>query len=274
MFQGSITTTSNSSSKASQGSTSSSGMRRLPRGFKPGPQDVICQRGRAAFLHNQNFRNLAETFVDRYSNAISRLDKSTVVSEVIELVRKGSPDGGFIRLGGDGFYYEVGDSIAREKCGGTFREFLHSKYRSTTKSKRKIRQQRKCQHPKVPEFIEIPTITEEVEAEQVPSKDHNSLSLITSSSPKSQKTLCLNDLLQDISARKQELSSKPLASFSALDVFAVRPDKVLSGISLANQHSQRLEALMSLTCGFPKCLPLKKTDYQTQRCLPSEHNLE
>jgi hypothetical protein len=49
-------------------------------------------------------------------------------------IRDASPNGGFVR-NLDGAWYEVGDRNAREKIGQAFRDLLHDRYRSSTKSK-------------------------------------------------------------------------------------------------------------------------------------------
>jgi hypothetical protein len=193
-------------------------MRRLPEEFQPGSLDVICQRGRVAFLHNQHFRKLVEGYVDRYANASSRVDKSMVVSEVMARVREASPDGGFVRLEGDGFYYEVGDAIAREKCGGAFREFLHARYRSTTKSKRVIRQkqQQKQEEQKLVGQV-IGAAQVSLASEKIKSRSPEEVKAGDDSRPQPTASsvkvpLGLGDLLKDISKRKEELLSETLKS--------------------------------------------------------------
>lgn len=205
-------------------------MRRLSSDFKPGKRDVICQRGKSAFLHNQFFRDMLEGYLSRYSNATSRLEKSLVVSDVVDAVRKGSPDGGFVRCVKD-VYYEVGDGIAREKCGGTFREMLHTKYRSSAKAKRRMREQQKAaeQNAAVAQAPDsVPSLevrrgsTSSVEtAELVPESilsaindDNNSLQepskkrrRVTVESENPNTRNALEDVLIDISSRRDELSS-------------------------------------------------------------------
>lgn len=70
--------------------------------------------GKAVKAHSGNrwFRSLVETHLQEYSECESKLEKSFVVSKVIKIVRKQSPNGGFVK-NLDGSWYEVGDKIAR-----------------------------------------------------------------------------------------------------------------------------------------------------------------
>lgn len=107
--------------------------------FNPSLNDVICSRGKTAFEHNKNFQDLCRQYLDGYSNANTKLDKSLIVSKIIQTV-KDQTLGGFVRKV-DGVWYRVSDSIAREKIGGAFREMLHTQYQSSSKSKKRRQQQ-------------------------------------------------------------------------------------------------------------------------------------
>ena len=195
--------------------SASSEMKPLASNFQPGPQDVICRRGKTAYIHNAHFRELLQSHLEKYSQASSKLEKSLVVSEVVDTIREGSPLGGFVRCV-DGVWYEVGDSIAREKCGGSFRDMLHNQYKSSTKAKKRRRQ----------EAEDVVVATKKVEvvvaAEPVPSSNtatesakkrrrvEPSSAALPPLSPKSTKVLCaFGDLLKEISSRKQELATVP-----------------------------------------------------------------
>ena len=93
-------------------------MKALPESFSPGPKDVICARGHKAFNHkgNQHFRSLIESHIQEYEKAVTKLDKSAIVSKIVETIRSASPEGGFVKMEG-GRWYEVGDHNAREKTG-------------------------------------------------------------------------------------------------------------------------------------------------------------
>ena len=66
-----------------------------------------------------------------------------LVSKVVDSVRDFSPNGGFVKQLDDGFFYEIGDAAAREKIGQCIRDALHTKYKSSTRSKKPRRKQLK-----------------------------------------------------------------------------------------------------------------------------------
>ena len=90
----------NSSSKGD----SAHSMRFLPDGFEPGEHDVLCGRGRKCFNHpgNVKFREIVQSFLAQYSKAMTKLEKSYILSDVVEKVRKNSGIGGFIKKNEDG----------------------------------------------------------------------------------------------------------------------------------------------------------------------------
>jgi hypothetical protein len=116
-------------------------MKPLPANFEPGPMDVICARGKQAHSHsgNRRFRLSVSMNLERYSKATTKLDKSLIVSSIVDTVRQASPDGGFLKKQ-VGCWFEVGDHVAREKVGQSFRDLLHTKYKSSTKAKKRRRQ--------------------------------------------------------------------------------------------------------------------------------------
>ena len=75
-------------------------------------------RGHKAFNHpgNQHFRLLIESHIHEYEKAVTKLDKSAIVSKIVEGIRRSSPEGGFVKMEA-GRWYEVGDHNAREKTG-------------------------------------------------------------------------------------------------------------------------------------------------------------
>jgi len=123
-----------SSSKVSTNSITD--MVSLSKDFKPGDYDVICARGKQAYNHpgNRRFRDVVEENLADYSNCQTKLDKSLVVSKIVDSTRQASPEGGFVK-NVEGRWYEVGDRNAREKVGQAFRDLLHTQYRSSTKAK-------------------------------------------------------------------------------------------------------------------------------------------
>jgi hypothetical protein len=101
--------------------------------------DVICGRGKQCFQHpgNRKFRDIVEMFLPAYADASCKVEKSIVVSNIVDAVRTSSPNGGFVKQDEvSGHWREVGDRLAREKVGQALRDALHTHYRSSTISKK------------------------------------------------------------------------------------------------------------------------------------------
>lgn len=115
----------------------------LPEDFTPSDDDVICGRGKKCYAHvgNDRFRERVMGMLDEYRKARSKLDKSKVLSDVVEQVRLNSPRGGFVKQDASGRWHEVGDFLAREKTSQAFRDALHENYKSSNVAKKKRRQQ-------------------------------------------------------------------------------------------------------------------------------------
>ena len=70
-------------------------------------KDVLCMRGKVAFEHNNFFREIVGDHIEKYNNASTKIQKSLVVSAIVDAIRDGSPaGGGFVRCIG-GVYYEL-----------------------------------------------------------------------------------------------------------------------------------------------------------------------
>mmetsp|Transcript_50842 Transcript_50842/g.76015 ORF Transcript_50842/g.76015 Transcript_50842/m.76015 type:complete len:338 (-) Transcript_50842:119-1132(-) len=112
----------------------------MPSGYKPAKHDVICGKGKTCFEHEGNirFRKLVGTYLTKYSGASTKIEKSSIVSEIIETTRE---NGSFIKKRPKcGTWFEVGKHLAREKVGQTIRDMLHLQYKSSTKAKKKRRE--------------------------------------------------------------------------------------------------------------------------------------
>jgi hypothetical protein len=82
-------------------------------------------------------------FLQKYSAARNKYEKSSIVSDIISTVKAATNEkGAFIRYH-NGRWWEVEELIAREKVGSVMRDSLHDKYRSSTQSKL-ARRARKC----------------------------------------------------------------------------------------------------------------------------------
>ena len=67
--------------------------RPLPASFTPGSHDVICARGSRAFNHegNRRFRDMVKDNMEAYKSASTKLEKSIIVSKIVDDVRTESP---------------------------------------------------------------------------------------------------------------------------------------------------------------------------------------
>ena len=73
---------------------------------------------------NKRFRTIVESHFEQYATANSRIEKSIVVSSIVDEVRE---KGEFVRTT-NGEWVVVSDRIAREKCGQGLRDRDHSRY--------------------------------------------------------------------------------------------------------------------------------------------------
>ncbi|CAB9509112.1 Nitrilase family, member 2 [Seminavis robusta] len=123
--------------------TADNGMKSLDPKFVPGPYDCICARGKTVKKHpgNLRFLKIVDEYLQKYSTAGSKFEKSLIVSEIIESVRKDNPNGGGFVKQVKGQWYEAGDYLAREKVGQRLRDLLSAKYKSSSKAKKRRRQE-------------------------------------------------------------------------------------------------------------------------------------
>ena len=120
---------------------SSSTKEPLPQGYSPSPESVVIGKG-GHTRGRSRLRMIAAKFLEEYSQATTKIEKSAIVSKIVEIVQKGCPDGGaFIRFA-DGRWWEVDSSKAREKVGYVLRDLLHDKYRSSSTSKAAARRRK------------------------------------------------------------------------------------------------------------------------------------
>lgn len=88
---------------------------------------------------NRYFRTIIHHTTEKYSKVQSKLQRSMIVSDVIDAIRaKGN---GFIRRNSRGEWIECSDVMCREKVGQHFRNALGCRYKSSTKSKRRMKEE-------------------------------------------------------------------------------------------------------------------------------------
>lgn len=113
----------------------------LPKGFSPGPFDVICSQGKTAKVHAGNiyFQSVIHRWAKQYSNTIEKRNKSKIVRTIIETIQAKSPNSGFVKKTGDDRWRTVGLDQAREKVSQSLRDTLAGHYRSSLKAKKRSR---------------------------------------------------------------------------------------------------------------------------------------
>lgn len=99
----------------------------LSSDFAPGEYDVVCGRGKGSYNRpgNMHFRAIVRDHIDEYLAARSKIDKSLVLNKIIEEVRE--QDEGrarFVKQDKAGKWIEIGNEVAREKCGHAIREAI------------------------------------------------------------------------------------------------------------------------------------------------------
>lgn len=100
----------------------------LPRDYKPSSFDIMCARGAQFFQHpaNVTFREIITRYLPSYEAASSKLQKSTIVQNIIHEVNSRSPPGTttqFIRLDKHvGLWFMLNSAAVRQKVGQTLRE--------------------------------------------------------------------------------------------------------------------------------------------------------
>lgn len=99
----------------------------LPDNYQPTDYDIVCGRGKGSYNKpgNRRFRAMVKAHIGDYLLARSRLDKSAVLSTIMDRVRSQN-DGQvrFVSLDENGQWMEISDEQAREKVGHTMREAL------------------------------------------------------------------------------------------------------------------------------------------------------
>jgi hypothetical protein len=104
--------------------------------YEPHEYDVICGKGKTIFSREGNrvFRQSLEANAGRYNQAKTKMDKSLIVVEIVDSIRKRSPNGGFVKqvkakkgTQRSESWVEIGDALAREKVGHTLRDIINGK---------------------------------------------------------------------------------------------------------------------------------------------------
>jgi hypothetical protein len=111
---------------------------RLPRSFLPSKSAVVIGKGRIPMMASGNrlLRALVKDQLMNYSDAKSKVVKSSIVTDILFAIQKSCPDDqpAFVRYDGE-TYFAVDESHAREKIASTFRDCLSNTYKSSSQNK-------------------------------------------------------------------------------------------------------------------------------------------
>ncbi|CAB9502989.1 Nitrilase family, member 2 [Seminavis robusta] len=114
----------------------------LPRSFHPDSWTVVCGRGRECYDHtgNRRLRVLVDAYVDRYVAAINKMQKSLIVSSIVDSVHEASSSEGFVKRDpATNYWVTVSEDTAREKVGQLLRDAIAKKYPKRAKAKKEMR---------------------------------------------------------------------------------------------------------------------------------------
>jgi len=118
----------------------------LPKSFVPGKNDVIIGRGKKCHGHfgNKRLKYIVLSRLDEYSQIFLQSDKSLILRLIVSQIRNYCHPrvGGFVKQDPKTKrWYDVGDSLAREKISKSFRDALnkrtvdHHNHRSNRKKR-------------------------------------------------------------------------------------------------------------------------------------------
>ncbi|KAL3919734.1 MAG: hypothetical protein SGILL_003607 [Bacillariaceae sp.] len=124
---------------------------RMPPNYVPSKNAVICGRGKICTTNpgNRKLRALIKENLAAYGKATNKVDKTEIVSAIMDDIRKDCDDEPAFVKKEEGTWWEVDDAFAREKIGCIFRDSLFTKYRSSTKAKLARRKQQMLEEEEV-----------------------------------------------------------------------------------------------------------------------------
>ncbi|KAL3907939.1 MAG: hypothetical protein SGILL_008671, partial [Bacillariaceae sp.] len=185
----------------------------LPSNFRPSNHSVIVGKSKISKTAQGNARlkTLAQIHLDEYSKADTKAAKSKIVSKIVKLVQSKCPLGAFVKHSKEGLWYEVPQSVAREKVGYCFRDLLHGKYKSSSASKAAKRR-----------LSKLGTESgKQLPQDEQPQQQHRRVSVVGPEPPQSSSTMH-----ESTGGQEQSLNVEESASIS--DVIKPRASPMLS----------------------------------------------
>lgn len=113
------------------------GKRQLPFGFVPDNTAILCGRGKTCTSSpgNKRMKSIVKSHINDYSNAKNKAEKTAVVNMIMETIQGKNKEKGLFVRQHEGIWWEVEDTVAREKVGCMIRDGLHTQYRSSSRAK-------------------------------------------------------------------------------------------------------------------------------------------
>lgn len=114
----------------------------LPEDYTPGASDVVVGKGKKYFRHsgNEMLRQLAASMIADYDKSCTKLDKSLIISHVVDRVRA---SGTFVKFDlASGRWLVAEDLLCREKTSAVFRDALHDHRKAASSSAKLGKRQR------------------------------------------------------------------------------------------------------------------------------------
>ena len=202
---------------------------RLDLSYTPGEYDVICARGKFAWNHpgNKYFRSLIKKYQDQFGYAKTRLERTTVVTNIVDKIR--SKGMGFVKQDEkDGHYWQIGDRLSREKVGTLLRDSQGTRYSSSSQAKKRRRK--------------VTTVV-----------NSNTTQHIVMSNPFIAETLA--NLTQDLASSScfGKSSSQELTNDELVDMFTQANCQMLETIKQDKPMLQRFNDAMSISDNNSSC---------------------
>lgn len=125
----------------------------ISEGREPEDNSVVIGKGKRYYYHPGNswLRKIVASMLDDYAVAKSKLDKSLIISDVVDLVRQ---NGSFVKKSSSGTWVHAEDLLCREKISAVFRDAMHQRGRASPSSQsqsvsanKQARQRRQRQPP-------------------------------------------------------------------------------------------------------------------------------
>jgi hypothetical protein len=121
------------------------GKRQLPSNFTPDSTSIMCGRGKACTESpgNKRLKAIVKRHINDYSNTKNKAEKTDVVNMIMDAVQGENKEKAMFVRKHVTTWWEVDDTVAREKVGCMIRDALHTQYRSSSRAKFLVKKRKK-----------------------------------------------------------------------------------------------------------------------------------